>query len=259
MAGKSRTEDRRQQARPRLARLVPTQQRSRERFERILECAAEIMAEKGSEAFRMSDIVERTGVAFGSLYQYFPDKTAIIGTLAERYNAVGRDCVRRDLAVVRNVRDLHPALCRIVDSYYQMFIDEPVMRDIWQATQADRALQKLDEEDGAYLAGLLDEALRRIAPNAPSTCAGVVFATDHDADRGRPCAMRSRWSRRKPRACSLCSSGCCRRICRRWRSREAVETYCSNTAAHAGLRLPFCRRRQAVMARALGISPAQRR
>ena len=151
-----------------LARLVPTQQRSRERFERILESAAEIMAEKGSEAFRMSDIVERTGVAFGSLYQYFPDKTAIIGTLAERHNAVGRDCVRRDLAVVKSVRDLHPALCRIVDSYYQMFNDEPVMRDIWQATQADRALQKLDEEDGAYLAGLLNEALRRIAPDAPS-------------------------------------------------------------------------------------------
>jgi len=151
-----------------LARLVPTQQRSRERFERILECAAELMAEKGSEAFRMSDIVERTGVPFGSLYQYFPDKTAIIGTLAERYNAIGRDCVRRDLAAVKGPKELYPALCRIVDSYYQMFIDEPVMRDIWQATQADRALQKLDEEDGAYLAGLLGEALRRIAPNAPA-------------------------------------------------------------------------------------------
>lgn len=153
---------------PALARLVPTQQRSRERFERILGTAAEIMAEKGSEAFRMSDIVARTGVAFGSLYQYFPDKTAIIGTLAERYNAVGRECVRRDLAAVKTARDLHPALCRIVDSYYRMFHDEPVMRDIWQATQADRSLQKLDEEDGAYLAGLLHEALRRIAPNAPS-------------------------------------------------------------------------------------------
>jgi hypothetical protein len=35
--------------------------------------------------------------------------------------------------------------------------------------------------------------------------------------------------------------------------------YCSNTAAHAGLRLAFCRRRQAVMACALGISPAQSR
>jgi AcrR family transcriptional regulator len=151
-----------------LARLVPAQQRSRERFERILESASEIMAEKGSEAFRMSDIVERTKVPFGSLYQYFPDKTAIIGTLAERYNAIGRDCVRRELSSVRSPKDLHPALCRIVDSYYQMFIDEPVMRDIWQATQADRALQKLDEEDGAYLAGLLGEALSRIAPNAPS-------------------------------------------------------------------------------------------
>src|SRR5215208_3082042 len=152
-----------------LARLVPTQRRSRERFEKILSSAAGLMAEKGSEAFRMSDIVERSGVPFGSLYQYFPDKTAIIGTLAERYNAIGRDCVRRDLAMVKTARDLHPALCRIVDSYYRMFIDEPVMRDIWQATQADRALQKLDEEDGAYLAGLLDEALRRIAPNAPSS------------------------------------------------------------------------------------------
>ena len=43
------------------------------------------------------------------------------------------------------------------------------MRDIWQATQADRALQKLDEEDGVYLAGLLGVALRRIAPDAPTT------------------------------------------------------------------------------------------
>ena len=155
-------------AAPALARLVPTQQRSRERFERILECAAALMAEKGSEAFRMSDVVERSGVPFGSLYQYFPDKTAIIGTLAERYNAGGRDCVRRDLAAVKGTRDLHPALCRITDSYYQMFTDVPVMRDIWQATQADRALQKLDEEDGAYLAGLLADALRRIAPDAPA-------------------------------------------------------------------------------------------
>jgi AcrR family transcriptional regulator len=150
-----------------LGRLVPTQKRSRERFERILACATELIAEKGSEAFRMSDIVERTGIAFGSLYQYFPDKTAIIGTLAERYNAVGRDCVRRDLSAVKAVRDLHPALCRITDSYYEMFLAEPVMRDIWQATQADRALQKLDAEDMTFLAGLLQGALRGIAPGAP--------------------------------------------------------------------------------------------
>lgn len=75
----------------------------------------------------------------------------------------------RDLAVIKTARDLHPALCRITDSYYRMFMDVPVMRDIWQATQADRSLQKLDEEDGIYLAGLLGDALRRIAPDAPAT------------------------------------------------------------------------------------------
>jgi AcrR family transcriptional regulator len=164
MPGKKAGQNQAEAGAPHLARLVPTQKRSRERFERILECAAEVMAEKGSEAFRMSDIVERTGVGFGSLYQYFPDKTAILGTLADRYNAIGRDCVRRDLSVVNTTEDLHPALCRIVDSYYQMFIDEPLMRDIWQATQADHALQKLDAEDGAYLSSLLSDTLRRVTP-----------------------------------------------------------------------------------------------
>jgi AcrR family transcriptional regulator len=144
------------------ARLVPTQRRSRERFERILESAVELIAEKGSEAFRMSDIVERTGVPFGSLYQYFPDKTAVIGTLAERYNAIERTCIQQELAMMKTIEDLHQALCRIVDGYYQMYSDDPVMRDIWQATQADRALQKIDEDQGEFLAGLLRETLQRL-------------------------------------------------------------------------------------------------
>ncbi len=149
---------------PKITRLVPIQKRSRERFESILACAVEVMAEKGSDAFRMSDIVERTGIPFGSLYQYFPDKTAIIGTLAERYNALGHECVRKELVGLRKLADLHTVLGRITDSYYQFFIDEPAVRDIWQATQADRALQKLDEEDGVFLTGLLIEALRPLTP-----------------------------------------------------------------------------------------------
>src|SRR6266404_3288570 len=119
MPGKKAGQNEAEAAARHLARLVPTQKRSRERFERILESAAEVMAEKGSEAFRMSDIVERTGVAFGSLYQYFPDKTAIIGTLAERYNAIGHDCVRKELSALKALGDLHDVLCHITDSYYQ--------------------------------------------------------------------------------------------------------------------------------------------
>jgi len=165
---KSRT-DKTTHAAARRAPLVPTQERSRERFDRILTAAAEILTEKGSDAFRMSDIVERTGIAFGSLYQYFPDKSTVIGTLAERYNAIGRECVQRDLAEMKKLSDLHPALCRITDGYDQMFREHPVMHHIWQATQADRSLQKIDGEDVAYLAGLLREALKRVAPKQPAT------------------------------------------------------------------------------------------
>ncbi len=143
-----------------IARLAPTQQRSRERFEKILSCAEALLLEKGSDAFRMSDIVERAGVPFGSLYQYFPDKTAIIGTLAERYNAIGRECVLKELQAMRSADDLHPALCRITDGFFRMYRKEPIMTAIWEATLADRRLQALDQEDCEYLAGLLGEALR---------------------------------------------------------------------------------------------------
>ena len=156
------------QAGGRRTALVPTQERSRERFDRILIAASEILTEKGSDAFRMSDIVGRTGIAFGSLYQYFPDKSAVIGTLAERCNAIGRDCVARDLAEMKKLSDLHAALSRITDGYYRMFRDHPVMHHIWQATQGDRMLQKIDEEDVAFLAGLLRDALQRVAPKQPA-------------------------------------------------------------------------------------------
>lgn len=149
----------------RIVRLAPVQKRSRERFERILASAIEVMSEKGSDAFKMSDLVERTGIAFGSLYQYFPDKRAVIGTLVERYNALGRECVNKSLSALTSVARIHDVLCDITDSYYQFFIDEPAVRHIWQATQADPALQALDEEEGIVLANLLFDALKPHAPD----------------------------------------------------------------------------------------------
>ncbi len=154
---------------------LPVQKRSRDRFERILNCAMELMAEKGSDALRMSDIVERATVPFGSLYQYFPDKTAIIAVLALRYNAIGRDCVAAELGALKAPADIHGVLCALTDSYYRFFLEEPVVRHIWQATQGDRALQKIDEEDGIYLTGLLADALARAIPDADEQVR-VVFA-----------------------------------------------------------------------------------
>src|SRR5437868_13385994 len=74
-------------------RRAPAQQRSRERLERILSAARMLMSEKGSDQVKMSEVAELAGIGIGSLYQYFPDKSAIIRTLAERYHAESRKCI----------------------------------------------------------------------------------------------------------------------------------------------------------------------
>lgn len=159
-----------------IARLVPTQQRSRERYELILSTAAEIIAAQGSDALKMSEIVEKAGVPFGSLYQYFPDKLAIIATLAERYHAEGRACVEAELANVKSQKDLHAALLRIIDGYYFMFQQEPLMRHIWHATQADRALQQLDAEDMNALSASLEKVINDLKPESDHKEIGIISA-----------------------------------------------------------------------------------
>src|SRR5882757_8378135 len=66
------------------------QQRSRDRLERILGVASELIAAKGSDAIKMGEVAEMAKISIGSLYQYFPDKSAIIRALAERINAASR-------------------------------------------------------------------------------------------------------------------------------------------------------------------------
>jgi AcrR family transcriptional regulator len=149
-------------------RRIPSQQRGRERVERILSVAMELIEENGSDGLRMGEIVEKAGVSFGSLYQYFPDKTAIIRVLAERFNEQGRQCVESELALVKSTDDLPGALGSIVDGYYAMFRDEPVMRDIWHATQADKLLQEIDADDMEWHSQAFLAVLHRLWPERDS-------------------------------------------------------------------------------------------
>lgn len=145
-------------------RRAPTQRRSRERVERILSTATELIAEKGSEGMRMSELAAEAGISIGSLYQYFPDKASIVRTLAERFNAEGRRCVEALLADVGDAESLRRALDQVVDGYYAMFRAEPVMRDIWSGVQADKDLQELDEADLQAHAAMLSQALAKVRP-----------------------------------------------------------------------------------------------
>ncbi|PBB37131.1 TetR/AcrR family transcriptional regulator [Mesorhizobium sp. WSM3868] len=149
-----------------MPRRAPTQKRSRERVERMLAAAAALIAEQGSDAMRMGEVAERAGVSIGSLYQFFPDKRAIVWALAERYTAESQACISAALKDVSDAEGLKQAFSELVDIYYGMFLAEPVMRDIWSGTQADKALRELELADSRANARFLVAVLKRLRPGA---------------------------------------------------------------------------------------------
>ncbi|MFI0846301.1 TetR family transcriptional regulator [Mesorhizobium sp. IMUNJ 23232] len=149
-------------------RRTPTQKRSRERVERMLAAATALISEQGSDALRMSEVAERAGVSIGSLYQFFPDKKAIVGTLVDRYNEAGRRCIADGLADVTNDDDMRRAFSALIDIYYKIFLAEPVMRDIWFGAQADKALRDAQLADSRRNGALVAAALKRLRPDADS-------------------------------------------------------------------------------------------
>src|ERR1700754_4129621 len=65
-------------------RRQPKQARSQATWAAILEAASQILERRGPSGFNTNDVAERAGVSIGTLYQYFPDKHAILLAVAER-------------------------------------------------------------------------------------------------------------------------------------------------------------------------------
>jgi len=65
-------------------RRVPVQGRSVARVARMLDACAELVDEMGYEALTTTLLAERAGVAIGSIYQFFPDKRAVVQALTLR-------------------------------------------------------------------------------------------------------------------------------------------------------------------------------
>ena len=99
------------------SRKQPKQARSNELVSAILEGAVEVLAKEGAQRFTTARVAEKAGVSVGSLYQYFPNKAAILFRLQSDEWRQTSDMLRdiladRDMAPLERIRTLVLAFVR---------------------------------------------------------------------------------------------------------------------------------------------------
>ena len=78
-------------------RRSPRQARAKEMIATILEVTADILEDGGVEALNTNLIAQKAGVSVGAVYQYFPNKAAILSMLGQREMAAVGEAVRAAL------------------------------------------------------------------------------------------------------------------------------------------------------------------
>jgi AcrR family transcriptional regulator len=68
-----------------VSRRVPRQGRGERRVTQLITAAEEVIARNGYEAATMTEIAECAGASIGAVYQYFPNKEAIVRALRAQY------------------------------------------------------------------------------------------------------------------------------------------------------------------------------
>lgn len=117
-----------------MLRRVPQQDRGQRRIDRILDAAAEVIAEVGVEAASTNAIAARAATSVGSLYQFFPNKDAVVQALAARYVAEFERLKDRVMAL--DVADLPlDAMMRGIVEPIAAYCDaNPAYRHVFAAT-----------------------------------------------------------------------------------------------------------------------------
>lgn len=109
-------------------RKQPRQQRSRATWGAILDAAAQLFGESGYAATTTNKVADRAGVSIGSLYQYFPDKDALLLALAERHiGEATQVLVAEFVALERDRPDLECTLTRLIDAVVALHRQDPAM------------------------------------------------------------------------------------------------------------------------------------
>ncbi len=119
---------------PEKLRRIPRQARSQQTVDFILEAAAYILSEEGIEGFTTNRVAERAGVNIASLYQYFPNKSAILEELQARHMAAPAEGGHGQLLARLRDLPLEAAIRVIVDVAFDMHAREPAMHKLFLET-----------------------------------------------------------------------------------------------------------------------------
>jgi len=132
----------------------PAQARSRERMERILEAARELVETRPAETVTAAAIARRAGLPIGSLYQYFPNRLAVLAELSRRsLEAIDREA----LAVLEDGRHLpwRQAVERVVDAHLEAMQRSSPATRVLRALAPSREFSEIGDESNARFADAL--------------------------------------------------------------------------------------------------------
>ncbi|MEM9495027.1 MAG: TetR/AcrR family transcriptional regulator [Pseudomonadota bacterium] len=126
----------------------PSQARSQKRVEQILNAAKDLILSKGSAGLKMNDVADSAGVTIGSIYQYFPNKSAIVGALCKTYlddNLLKMEAVLASPPA--DLDELQERISQLLKDFYSKYREDPVIRDIFAAMASDKTIQGIDADD----------------------------------------------------------------------------------------------------------------
>ncbi len=143
----------------------PTQERSRIKFDHLLQVSRALLLEVGFESFTCEEVAQRAQLPIGTLYQFFANKYVIVCEL-DRQDAVAvRDELVEFAGQIPSL-DWLRFLDRLIDHVAALWVADPSRRAVWhavQSTPATRATAAVTERE------LAAEVARALAPLTPGT------------------------------------------------------------------------------------------
>ncbi|MFL6022688.1 MAG: TetR/AcrR family transcriptional regulator [Marmoricola sp.] len=120
-------------------RRMPTQARSRERVEKILDIASQIVVSAGVDALTTRSISEAAEIPVASVYQYFADRDAILLALVERDTEEMDEQVRTDLGTLTTL-SISNLVETTMRAYTSVYARRPDFLEIWVRGRSNAAV-----------------------------------------------------------------------------------------------------------------------